>query len=497
MSQIALPLDTCPHALSPLPEAGSRADSPGATLPAALPGNGGPSTLAPQSWACAGFEAVGHRIGLDHARYQTTPPADHLHAGHPVRQGWDAGRAAFAGRALAPTRAVRLWLELRLQAWLRGRAFDELWVTPRFVARIDARICPVTQRVLTHSPAGAECPTDAVVMPLFEGAACAVGNLAVVSRLVAQARAALSQQEMAQIVCRLASPELALPTPAAGGKAPGPTRHAVAPERGAVPLAAADTVAGLDVTAWRRLAALTSLATLLAHEPAAVQPLHVLPPPQVRLLNPVQALQTLLTLVFTGPGYARQLTDLGAFMPHAQARRAYFLFMNAMLARRLSARGAVPPAQVRTAMEQAWSHPLVQQRWQALAQMLTPVQAERVVRLVAQRRAGATGPTAAAAALGALRAPGGGGTVGAKGPVWRWMDEAAATEGWALETQGAAAGAGWSGLVSAAAGGLVSGPARSRPPLPPAGALAPRGAAGRPTAAPAALPLRRPACGTA
>jgi hypothetical protein len=113
-------------------------------------------------------------------------------------------------------------------------------------------------------------------------------------------------------------------------------------------------------------------------------------------------------------------------MPHAQARRAYFLFMNAMLARRLSARGAVAPALVRHALEQAWSHPLVQQRWQALAQMITPAQAERVLRLVARRGEGSLGGAGAARPAGTV-----GGAAGAKRLAWRWMDASAATDGWA------------------------------------------------------------------
>jgi hypothetical protein len=161
--------------------------------------------------------------------------------------------------------------------------------------------------------------------------------------------------------------------------------------------------------AWRRLAALTSLATPPGRANsgalAAPLPLHVLPPPRVCLLHPLQGLQALLTLVFTAPAYARALTDLGALLPHAQARRAYFLFMSAMLARRLSARGAVPLEQLRTVMEQAWSHPLVQQRWAALAQTLKPAQAERVLRLAAQRSAGGPGVT------------------------WRWTEEAAGAAG--------------------------------------------------------------------
>ena len=462
MSQIALPLDAGPEATAALPEGTQRALQRAQHLQAAQLEARADGVTQP-----AGFEAEGFRIGWEHARYLTTPPADHLHAGHPVRQGWEAGRAAFAGRTLAPARAARMWLALRLQAWLRGRAFDDLMVTPRFVARIDVGCCPITQVALTHSPAGAESATDAVVMPLHERAGCVAGNLAVVSRQVAQARAALSPQDMAHIVQRLAAGEVA-------------------------------SVAGMELPAWRRLQALTSLVTPQAHDQAAAQPLHVLPPPRVRLLNPVQGLQAVLTMVFTGPGYARQLTDLGTFMPHAQARRAYFLFMNAMLARRLSARGAVPLALVRHALEQAWSHPLVQQRWQALTQMMTPAQAERVLRLVAQRGAVSLGGAGAARPAGAVSALGG--AVGTKGFAWRWMDASAATEGWALETQVGSTSAATTHPVSphpvsAQADASAWGPARPRRLHRSAGEPAPHGGAGRPTGP--LSPGRRPARGIA
>ena len=40
------------------------------------------------------FDATGFEIGWDHARVRLTPPPSQLLAGHPVRQGWEAGRAA-------------------------------------------------------------------------------------------------------------------------------------------------------------------------------------------------------------------------------------------------------------------------------------------------------------------------------------------------------------------------------------------------------------------
>ena len=102
MSQIALPLDAGPEATAALPEGTQRALQRAQHLQAAQLEARADGVTQP-----AGFEAEGFRIGWEHARYLTTPPADHLHAGHPVRQGWEAGRAAFAGRTLAPARAAR------------------------------------------------------------------------------------------------------------------------------------------------------------------------------------------------------------------------------------------------------------------------------------------------------------------------------------------------------------------------------------------------------
>lgn len=351
----------------------------------------------------AGFDATGFEIGWDYAHHRLTPPADHLHGTHPVRQGWEAGRAAFGARTLKPSRHVGQWLELRLQAWLRSQAFEDVMVTPRFLAQIDVPRCPVTRETLTH---GADAPTDAVVVRLCAGAGVAAGNLAVLSRRAANARGTCSAADA----------------------------HAIAQRIGACEQAA---VGGLDATQWERLACLLSLATPLPHARVACLPLVLLPPNRLRLLNPVQALQTLLTLLFTGGagpvagpaagprvlgagatrtggGYARRMADLGALMPTADARRCYFLFMNTMLARRLAVGWSADRARLRATMEDAWTHAVVMRRWEQLALRLTRADCERVVRLAAQRAPGVAG--------------------------WRWIDDGAATEGWALETGGRTAG---------------------------------------------------------
>jgi hypothetical protein len=146
-----------------------------------------PATLAAAAQDSAGFDAAGFEIGWDHAHHRLTPPADHLHGTHPVRQGWEAGRAAFGARTLKPSRHVRQWLNLRLQAWLRGQAFEDVMVTPRFLAQIDAALCPVTREPLTH---GSGAPSDAVVVRVHGGAGFAAGNLVVMSRRAATARGA-------------------------------------------------------------------------------------------------------------------------------------------------------------------------------------------------------------------------------------------------------------------------------------------------------------------
>lgn len=347
MSQIALPLFPA---------------TPGAPADACRPGDTG---------GAAAFDAAGFEIGWDYARHRLTPPADHLHGRHPVRQGWDAGREAFGLRTLQPSRHVRRWLQLRLQAWLRDEAFEPVMVTPRYLALIEPQRCPVTRELLTH---GEDAPTDAAVIRLQPQAGCAAGHLAVVSRRAALACGSASPAELQSLVRRLRDSGLA----AAGG---------------------------LDLAQWERLAALHGYVTAQAHERIATLPLRVLPPNRLRLLNPVHALQVMLTRLFLGQAYARRMTALGSLMPDADARRCYGLLMNALLARRLAAGWSADPDQVRQLLEDAWSHPVVARRWEQLALRLRRADCERIVRLAVQR--------------------------GLAGSGLRWLDDDKATEGWA------------------------------------------------------------------
>ena len=310
--------------------------------------------------AAAGLDQTGFEIGWDHAHHRINPPLRHLDHHNPVRQGWAAGRAAFGSRTLKPTAAARQWLALRLEAWLAGQLFEGVQVNPAFLARIDADECPVSRLPLTLC-AGRD--TDLQFIRLNPAAAYAAGNLAAVSQRVALVSAGQGR-----------------------------------------PL-------GADEQA--RLAVLASFATPLPHGQAALLPLRLLPPNRVRVINPVQALQVMLTLQFTQAGYARRLLALAVLMPGNEARQAFQIFMHTLLARRLSAGQAPDALAMRRAMEDSWADTLVNRRWQRLVGRLDAAGCELLLQRAAQR---------------GLVVGGG-----------RWLSPETATDGWALPAPGGAA----------------------------------------------------------
>lgn len=317
------------------------------------------------------FEADGRAIGRDYACHGLMPSPDHLHPAHPVRQGWEAARLALArgGRPARPaSRHVRRWLELRLAAWMHGRAFDALQVTPGLLARIEVQRCPVTRQALLQGE-GVEPATGAPAVHAWPGAA----------------------QEAVVVALR---PEAGI---VAGNLV------MVSP-RAARALAAGDAAAQLEEAAARRAADLRALVTPMPHARASARPLAVLPPPRVRVLNPAHELQVLLATLFAGGAYARRMSALGTLMPDATARRAYCALMSTLLARRLESEWAVGREQMRELLEDAWLHPMVQRRWAELMQQLTPAQCTRIVRRAVER------------GLAAGRA--------------RWLEPERAVEGW-------------------------------------------------------------------
>ena len=351
-------------------------------LPAAAAAGAGRAPTAPLAGLPCTVDRTGFAIGWDHAHHRVTPPLCHLDDHSPVRQGWAAGRAAFGTRTLRPTAAARQWLALRLQAWLHGQAFEEVQVNPAFLARIDTEVCPVRRVPLLLCSGTAD---DAQVVRLNTRAAYAAGNLAVVSAPVATALASVEPAQAQAMADRLTA------AAADPGAAPGE-----APQWDS-----------LDAAAWQRVAVLASFTTPMSHAQAALLPLRVLPPNRVRVINPVQALQVVLTQQFSAAGYARRLLGLAALMPSSETRQAFHIFMHTVLARRLAVGPTPTPLALRQALEDTWADPLVNRRWQRLALRLDAAECEQLLQRAARRQL----------------------VVGAS----RWVSPESATEGWALD----------------------------------------------------------------
>ncbi|MEY2686131.1 MAG: hypothetical protein RL375_329 [Pseudomonadota bacterium] len=337
-------------------------------------------------------QQIAASIGRDHAEHALRPPVDLLLAAPALRRGWEAGRLAYAGRHRSARPQVRLWLALRLQAWQEGRHFELLEVTPHYLVQLGAPVCPVTREALTlpsaHTTSGAEARCDsrlgqAQLARINPDAAYAAGNLANLSHTAALAKADLRWNEA--LACASACSGATVGQPA-------------------------ERRAGLSANAWGRLGVLMSFVTALPHERAARLPLLVLPPNRLRLLNPVQGLQALVTLQLARSGWSQRMPAFEALLPSDNARRDFKTFFMRLLTQALAA-GRPDNAQAwRWALEDAWRDPQLQQYWTSFALQLGPTQCERLL--------------AAGAELG---------LVGQR-LVVHSVEQA--TEGWALDTQG-------------------------------------------------------------
>lgn len=274
--------------------------------------------------------------------------------------------AADPGRA-----GMRRWWHLQGRARRAGRAVEPVLVTPHFVGRLDATVCPVTREALSDR--------TAQVLPLRADATVAAGHLALFGPAAAHALAARPGWTAAWATAdRLSAPD-------AGGRA---------------------TEMGLDGAAWRRLAVLQSFVQPLCPPQVAWLPLVVLPPPRLRVIGSTQALQVALTLSLTAPGRRRRLADLAAHVPDDGTRLALRVFVLTLLARCPADLAARPQPVRRQALEDLWTDPLLQRRWHRLAGRLDDALANHLLR---QGRRD-----------GALQGP------------WRALDDAAAIDGWDL-----------------------------------------------------------------
>ena len=273
----------------------------------------------------------GFDIGWDHAHHGLVPPAELLLSGTPVCQGWMAGKAVYGRRTLSASRHTRMWLQLRINAWRLGIAFEHQQLKPNYLAQIEATRCPVTRQLLQ----GARGQSDTLVVARLNAkAGYAVGNLAVMSLAASQACDGLSVQDCVRLAHRAAS-----------------TTTATAPSG-----------ISLSAAAWWRLAVLGSFATPLPFAFAAGLPLAVLPPNRVRLLNAVQGLQALLTRSFAAPRWSERCRHFAQWLPEHTLRQDFNLFVGAMAPRVLEAGN--DPSALRQALEDAWLNDRVLRRWQ-------------------------------------------------------------------------------------------------------------------------------------
>jgi hypothetical protein len=152
------------------------------------------------------------------------------------------------------------------------------------------------------------------------------------------------------------------------------------------------------------------LVTPLLLEQAARIPLRLLPPNRLRLLNPMQGLQALVTRELVRSDGTRRLCELAALLPGEAQRADFHRLLAALLPRRLQAGQDADGWALRHALEDAWADALVNRCWQRFALQLDDALIERLL----QR-----------CAAGALA-----------GTRWLMHDFAAAIDGWALDSGG-------------------------------------------------------------
>lgn len=319
-------------------------------------------------------QSLGIALGWDYAHHGLTPPVEHLFAQSSLRQGWQAGKATFGRRTLRPNGYTHQWLLLRSYAWSRGRSFEDVQLTPNYLQQIDSDHCPVTRQPLNKLHGDSN---EKSIDRVHDDAAYAAGNLALLSRAANQAK----------------------------GRHDWVSANAIASQ-----LQPDESQDGLDKNQWQRIALLCSFVTELPHARAAVLPLVMLPPNRLRLFNPIQALQVLLTRQFASADWSRRFALIANLLPDGPVTSDFNRFLMALAPRVLGVKDLQSPQQIRWALEDAWLDPLTQKRWAKFALQLTSQQAEKLL------------------ASAALKFP-------CKMKIQQFS-QPSATEGWALEQQG-------------------------------------------------------------
>lgn len=311
-----------------------------------------PATLA--STLSSAHEQTGYTLGWDHARHALTPPVAYIAESTALRTGWLAGRSVFGNRARLAGRAVQMWLQLRLHAWCINQPIEPIQVTPHYLAQLEVGHCPITRAVFTEASV---FKGEAVFSRLRRQADYAAGHLAVLSARADQAIAHAGWRDTMRVAQHLDA-----------GLQSG--------------------ICAMNAAQWARLAVLQSFVEPTTHAEACEIPLLVLPPNRLRMFNPAQALQAFVSRQLLVEGWSLRVSRIESLVPGQAARHAFQTFFHALLPRVLEAGRNVTPHELRWAIEDAWRHPLVQQRWSRFAHQLSAAQCEVLVLRAHAKRLG-------------------------------------------------------------------------------------------------------------
>lgn len=147
------------------------------------------------------IQKIGFHIGWDYYVYSATLPP-HASEYQDIVKGYQ--EAASRAHQRKSDRYERKCLQLRLNAYTRGKAFDEN-ITPDYLKQIDTPTCPITKVTLTHG-SGAE--TDWSVDRIHNDSGYTVGNLVIVSSKANKAKGSMSYDQILSIIDTLrVSPE--------------------------------------------------------------------------------------------------------------------------------------------------------------------------------------------------------------------------------------------------------------------------------------------------
>ncbi len=221
-------------------------------------------------------------------------------------------------------------------------------------------------------------PSDASIDRVRNDAGYAAGNLVVMSTRANAAKGdadfddALAQMRQVEAAAISQGNATAMPQ----GRDASRTDWVPQTLRSASSQAAPDALSAAE---WARIAVLCSFVTELPHAQAAALPLLVLPPNRLRLFNPIQALQALVTRQFEKPGWSTRIARLAELLPGKSLRRDFHVFVNALVPRVLESGQPGSAHAMRWALEDAWRNALVLRCWKRVALQLDATLAERTV----------------------------------------------------------------------------------------------------------------------